>query len=109
MMRRRKFLKLVGLSSLAAGLQIPFGVAFAAAASRTLSAGELSYKWDGSGRVYLSEDGGKTWRQHSDLGPTYSIVRMSADRDGGVHSLVDFRGRTFELLLASDRRLWLTA
>jgi hypothetical protein len=112
-MKRRAFLKLIGLVSvwassagasgaLAAVAQQPASGTAAALASTT-----LRYRADGP-RVYVSSNNGRSWTLHTYLGPDYSIQRLATDRSG-VHLTVGFLGRTFNLNLASNLRSWLTA
>lgn len=111
-MRRRSFLKLVGLASVWAS---SVGASRAmAAVTRTatsdpieLAATGLRYRADGA-RVYVSADDGKSWSLHTYLGPDYTIQHLASDRSG-VRLTVGFLGRTFDLSLASNLRSWLTA
>ena len=109
MMRRRKFLRLLGLTSLGAAVRLPLAAVVAAAALKPISSGGRLYKTDGSGRVYVSLDKGKTWALHSDLGPDYSVLRLASDRSDGLHATVGYSAWSFELLLAPNLRSWLTA
>ena len=105
-MNRRTFLKLSGLTSLAAALPVP---AFAAppAAGPVVFDGR-AYRPGGQGRVDVSDDGGKTWRLHSDLGSDYVVSKLSVDRRTGLKVNVAFGQWAFGLTLGSDRRAWLT-
>ena len=59
-------------------------------------------------KVQTSTDGGRTWKLHSNLGGMYSI-RGLAVRNRRLHLSVGYAGRTFTLVLAKDKRSWLTA
>lgn len=107
-MRRRRFLQLMGLGSLGAGLQLARGAVPAFAAPKPVSAGGRLYRSEG-GRIYVSADGGVTWQQHVYLGPDYVIQRLATDRREAVHATVGYLGRTFELTLAPNLKSWLTA
>lgn len=109
-MHRRNFLKLAAALSVGVALPMGFdwpGVAAAAAAARTVSAGGRLYRSDG-GRVLFSRDQGKTWAHHSDLGPGCPVRRLSVDRKGRLRATVGFRRWSFGLVLAADQRTWLT-
>lgn len=109
MMRRRKFLKLLGLTSLAGTIPLPFASVTAAAAAKPISSGGRYYKADGSGRVYVSVDKGKTWAVHSNLGSDCSVTSLVSDRSDRLHATVGYSEWKFELLLASNQISWLTA
>jgi hypothetical protein len=109
MMRRRSFLKLLGLTSLGAAIRLPFAAVVAGAGARPISSGGRYYKADGSDRIYVSLDKGKTWALHSALGPDYAVVGLAADRDDRLHATVGYSAWTFELMLAPNQTSWLTA
>lgn len=109
MMRRRRFLKLLGLTSLAGTIPLPFASVAAAAPAKPVSSGGRYYKADGSGRVYVSVDKGKSWAVHSDLGSDFSVTNLAADRGDRLHATVGYSAWNFELLLASNQISWLTA
>lgn len=115
-MRRRTFLKLVGLTSGAAVLPVTGLVASGASApatsSRTALVGPsqpsaLRYRGSG-GRILVSANGGRTWTVHTHLGPEYDVERLVTDGAGGAQATVGFGGRTFALILAPNLRSWLT-
>jgi hypothetical protein len=110
-MRRRSFLKLVGLvtvwaSSLGAGAVAAVTHNPVRGPAAALAARGLRYRADGA-RVFVSSNGGTSWSRHTYLGPDYTIRRLVAD-GSGVRMTVGYRGRTFELNLSSDLRSWLT-
>ncbi len=115
-MRRRTFLKLVGLTSGAAVLPVSGLIASAAsapgatpmrAATHRALPSTLRYRGRG-GRIFVSATGGRTWKLHTHLGPQYGVERLVTDGAGGVEATVAFGGRTFTLALAPDLRSWLT-
>ena len=107
-MHRRRFLKLLGLASAWSALRFPIPWAAVSAASKSVSAGGRLYRSDGTGRVYVSTDGGLTWRLHSDLGSGYSVTRLTVDRGDRLHANVGFQAWSFNLVLAPNRQSWLT-
>jgi hypothetical protein len=121
-MRRRSFLKLIGLVTVWAS---SIGANAVSAASRIstrgpaptagriptggaagLSSSGLRYRADGA-RVFVSSNDGTSWARHTYLGPDLTIRRLVTDASG-VHLTVGYRGRTFGLTLGSDQRSWLT-
>jgi hypothetical protein len=109
-MRRRSFLKLVGLvavwaSSLGASAVAAVSQSAARAPAAAAAKG-IRYRADGP-RVFVSSNDGTSWARHTYLGPDYTIRRLVAD-ERGVRLTVAYRGRTFELDLSSDQRSWLT-
>jgi hypothetical protein len=56
----------------------------------------------------MSVNGGKTWALHSDLGDTLSFNTLAV-RNGRLGLTVGYAKRTFSLVLAQDKRSWLTA
>jgi len=113
--RRRTFLKLVGLTSGAAVLPVSGLVASAASPGRTglqpatkrAEPSSLQYRGSG-GRIFVSSDAGRTWQLHTNLGPEYDVERLVTDGAAGALATVGFGGRTFPLSLAPDLRSWLT-
>jgi hypothetical protein len=108
MMERRRFLKLLGFGAVGATMGLPFGSGLAMAGSTTVSCGGKLYRSKGTGKVYVSDTGGKSWKLHSDLGASYSITRLAVDKQGRLNATVRFRGWSFGLVLASNLKSWLT-
>jgi hypothetical protein len=107
-MHRRTFLRLLTVSAIGATLRVPFAWATVAAGARVVSAGGRLYRSDGSGRVYVSLDAGKTWGLHSDLGSSCAITKLTVDSRDRLHANVAFSRWSFGLLLGPDLRSWLT-
>ena len=108
MMRRRRFLKLVGLTSLAAVIRVPFAAPLAAAPLRLVLYEGLHYRGDAAGYIYTSGDGGNTWAVHTNLGPMFSVDRLAVDRRSRLRAIIGYSGRSFDLQLAANRRSWLS-
>jgi hypothetical protein len=107
-MQRRTFLKLAGVTVITAAGRVAFPFAAPAATKYVSYAGSL-YRAGGAGKIQTSTDGGRSWVLHSDLGDMYSIANMAVDRRTDRLGLtVGYAGRTFPLVLASDKRSWLT-
>jgi hypothetical protein len=108
-MRRRTFLKFIGLASVGATARLPFFAVVAAAGTKAVSYGGRQYRSDGSGKVYVSTNGGTTWALQTDLGRSYSVTRLAVDRRNRLNATVGFAGWTFGLVLAPDLGAWWTA
>jgi hypothetical protein len=107
-MQRRTFLKVAGSATVAGASRLAFPWAAAAASGYVSYAGSL-YRAGGAGKIETSADSGRTWTLHSDLGDMYSITNLAVDRRNTRLSLtVGYAGRTFPLVLAQDKRSWLT-
>jgi hypothetical protein len=106
-MQRSTFLKLAASTTVAAGARLAFPWA-AAAANQPVSFGGRLYRAGAHGKIQTSKDAGRTWKLHSNLGHTYSIKSLAV-RGGRLHLSVGYAGRSFPLVLARDKRRWLTA
>ncbi len=108
-MERRTFLKLASSATVVAAGRLAFPWA-AAAASRYVSYAGSLYRAGGAGKIETSTDAGRSWVLHSDLGDMYSIKNLAVDRRSTRLDLtVGYAGYTFPLVLAQDKRSWLTA
>ncbi len=108
-MERRTFLKLASLAVAGVAGRLAFPWA-AAAATADVSYGGSLYRAGGAGKILTSADGGRSWALHSDLGDMYSITKLGVDRGGSrLRLTVGYAGHTFALVLAPDKRSWLTA
>ena len=106
-MQRSAFLKLAATTTFAAGVRVAFPWAAAAANSPVSFAGAL-YRAGGAAKIQMSKDAGRTWKLHSNLGHMYAIKSLAV-RGGRLRLSVGYAGRTFPLVLAKDKRSWLTA
>jgi len=107
-MNRRDFLKLGGLASAALLVQFnPLGKM--ASLPVEVGAGGRLYRGANDGRVYISENAGRTWQMHTDFGPEFSILDMTADVRENVHAQLGFGGHSFQLILSPNGRVWRTA
>jgi hypothetical protein len=108
--RRRSFLKLAGVATVAATarLALPGWVPVANAAKRVTALDGKQYRGDRHGYIFVSEDAGATWNPHTFLGPQYPIRKMLIDPSGRVQANVGYRSRMFKLHLAPDAKSWMT-
>jgi len=108
-MERKTFLKLASVTAVTAAGRVAFPWAAAAASKYVSYAGSL-YRAGGAGKVETSADAGRSWLLHTDLGDMYSITNLAVDRrNTRLGMTVGYAGRTFPLVLAPDKRSWLTA
>lgn len=108
-MQRLTFLKVAGSASVAAASRLAFPWVAGAATRYVSFAGSL-YRAGGAGKIETSADSGRTWTLHSDLGDIYSITNLAVDsRNTRLSLSVGYAGRKFPLVLAQDKRSWLTA
>lgn len=106
-MQRRTFLKLAASTTIAAGTRVAFPWAAAAAKASVVSYGGALYRPGAAGKIETSTDAGRTWTLHSDLGDMYSVAKLAVSHNRLV-ATVGYAGRTFTLVLAPDKRSWLT-
>jgi photosystem II stability/assembly factor-like uncharacterized protein len=107
-MDRRDFLRLASFATTAAVVRVPFWAGTAAAATKPVSANGLLYKTDGTGKIFVSATNGKTWTLQTNLGSMYAVSALAVDKAGRLLATVVFKGRSFGLKLATDKRSWMT-
>jgi hypothetical protein len=121
-MDRRSFLKLSGLLAAALILQIhPDGkvsdgkIAQVSSLEMTgRNAGEKTsttvkgkmYRGTEDGKIYSSDDQGKTWKMMVNFGPDYSITRVDMDRSQKVVARLQFANHGFKINLLEDGKTW---
>lgn len=106
-MHRRHFLKLVGLGSMATAMQLSVPLA-AMAVPRTVAHGGRQYRCDGSSRIYVSADSGRSWALQTDLGSRNAVTRLAVDRADRLTATVAFSGWSYVLALAPNMVSWRT-
>ena len=107
-MQRRTFLKLAASTTVAAGARVAFPWAVAAAPGY-VSFGEAFYRpGAAAGTIETSTDSGKTWKLHSNLGSIFTVPKLAVSHNQLV-ATVGYAGRTFTLVLAPDKRAWLSS
>lgn len=107
-MVRRDFLKFTGLLSAALFLQIhPLRKAVSLPVE-VESQGKL-YRGTYDGKIYVSENAGKSWQLHTNFGSAVSILGLrTANLQRQVHAHLGFGGHRFELELAQKGQYWKT-
>jgi hypothetical protein len=107
-MNRRDFLKLGGLFSTALLVQFnPLGK-IASLPSEARAGGRL-YRGTQDGRIFVSENAGKSWQLHTNFGLEFSVLGMTADVRDNIHALLEFSGHGFQLALSPNGKVWRTA
>jgi hypothetical protein len=105
-MKRRDFIKssarMLAVASMFAGPASYLSVLPAkAAAPRKL------YRGTQTGSIQVSEDGGKSWQLHTNLGPDYSILSIFTARDGRLYAHTGFKQMSFHLVLSKNEKSWM--
>ncbi len=106
-MNRRDFIKLGGLASLSlfAGFS---PLEKLAALPVEMAANGKVYRGTHDGKIFISEDGGKTWRLHINLGKEYAVNKFYAGANNQVQAQIGFQQYTFGLTLSKNGRMWLS-
>jgi hypothetical protein len=107
-MNRRGFLKVSGLIS--AALIVQFSPLLSMAKNRPveLVSDGVVFRGTQAGEIQTSRDAGRSWQLHTRLGSQYTITALFSDRAQRVHAKAAFAGRSFELVLAKDKKYWIT-
>jgi hypothetical protein len=66
------------------------------------------YRGTSDGRIYVSENAGKTWQIHTAFGSEFSVLDLSADLHENIHTLLGFSGSSFQLTCSSNDKVWRT-
>ncbi len=104
-MNRRDFIKLGGVTALAlfSGLG---GMEVLAQLPVEMAVQGKVFRGTHDGKIFVSEDGSKTWQLHTNLGSDCSIRRFSVGGDNQVHAQVGFQKYTFQLTLSKNGKFW---
>jgi hypothetical protein len=106
-MHRREFLKLGGLFS-SAFIILSNPVGKIVSLPLEVQAHGKVYRATNPGKIYISENAGKTWQLHTNFGSEYSILDLRANLWDQVHAQLGFSSHNFELKLAQNEQNWLT-
>jgi hypothetical protein len=104
-MDRREFLKLGGAVTTAAFLHNIPKTAFASKPAEAFVNGNM-YRGTADGKILLSEDGGITWRTHTNFGNDLEILEILANPRGQVFARLGFQGHSFALVLDQNGKSW---
>ena len=107
MIVRRDFLKISGLFS--AAMLVGVGsVAEIAGRSVETEFNRLFYRGTSDGKIFVSEDAGKTWKLHTQFGTHLSVSDLYVDFRRRMVADLKCQGYDFKLVLSSDLRTWRT-
>ncbi|MGC1378886.1 MAG: hypothetical protein WA821_21825 [Anaerolineales bacterium] len=107
-MNRREFLKLSGMTSafVLASLSPISVLAKSPAESETAAVGGKLYRGARNGNIYVSQNGGKTWKLHTGFGPNCPILGMTVAANGQPVAHVGFKQYSFRMALSKDGTVW---
>ncbi len=104
-MNRREFIKLGGVTAVA--LFSGFGgVDMLAQLPVEMAVQGKVFRGTHDGKIYISEDGSKTWKLHTNLGKDCSIKRFTVGANKQVHVQVGYQKYTFQLTLSRNGKFW---
>src|SRR5512140_2337295 len=107
MIVRRDFLKISGLFSAAMLAGAGSALEIQAHSIETELHGKF-YRGTSDGKIFVSEDAGKSWVLHTDLGSHLSVSHLYADIRQRLVAVMDCQGYDFKLALSPDARTWRT-
>ena len=64
------------------------------------------FRGTSKGDIYVSTDGGKTWKLHARFGPACPILDISPNHQGRATVKVGYKSHSFQLALAKDGKRW---
>lgn len=106
-MNRRDFLKIFGVTfGMLTLMQSPKLVKQMASEPQG-QAGAKLYRGTQNGKIFKSENKGRTWKLHTNLGDQYTVMGFSDRQDGKITAHVSYQLRDFDLQLSQDERFWL--
>ena len=105
-MNRRDFLKLSSMVSAVGVLSAgPIGNV-ANLPVETAAAGKI-YKGTRDGKVFISTNGGKTWKLHSNFGKTLPVLDLFT-RSKNLYVHIGYKRSSFHLILGKDGKTWMS-
>ena len=106
-MYRRDFLKLSGL--LSAAVLLPFNsLTKAVSTPDNVEVHGRLFRATSDGKIFFSEDAGKTWQMHTNFGSDFSVVHLGLNFWGQLEAQLGFAGRSFEVALGRNGKAWKT-
>jgi hypothetical protein len=107
-MNRREFLKLSGMMSafVLASLSPINVLAKSPVESETAAVGKKLYRGARNGNIYVSQNGGKTWKLHAGFGPNSPILGITVAANGQPCARVGFKQYSFRMVLSRDGTVW---
>ena len=108
-MNRRQFLKVSGVAYGMLALWLSPRVVQQIASRPQAEANGKLYRGTVDGRIYTSEDRGRSWKLHTNLGDQCSVLGFSEGQRSQVTAHVSHQLRDFDLTLSQDERFWMAA
>ena len=105
-MNRRDFLKAGLASAVLLMITTPFQSVLAAAPLQTTVRGK-TYRGTSKGEVFVSTNGGKTWKLLTHFGAALPILSVTSNLQGQVLLKVGYKSHSFPLALANNGKDWL--
>ena len=107
-MNRREFLKLSGMMSAFVFVSLSPANMFAQPPAQTDAAavGSKLYRGTRDGNIYVSQNGGKSWKLHTGFGPNCPILGISVAANGQPVASVGFKQHSFRMVLSKDGKVW---
>ena len=106
-MNRRDFLKIGALLSTAVLVQVsPLGFRFNPPVE--VETENKIYRGSSDGKIFVSKDQRKTWQQHINFGPQFSVQELGKNQAGQVHTKLGFDIYDIDLVLSDDQTQWKT-
>ncbi len=106
-MVRRDFLKLSGLFSAAMVATVVPAVHVAARSVETELRGRF-YRGTSDGRIYVSEDAGRSWTLHSKFGADLTVRQLYVDFRKRLVAVLSCDRGDFRIALSADAPSWRT-
>jgi hypothetical protein len=103
---RRDFLKLSSMVS-AVGVLSAGPIGNVANLPVEAAASGKIYKGTRDGKVFVSPNGGKTWKLHSSFGKTLPVLDLFT-RNKQLYAHLGYKHASFHLSLAKDGKTWLS-
>jgi hypothetical protein len=107
-MNRREFLKISSLTFLVS-LAPSLGAASLLFAPVEAEFQGRRYRGTYNGKILVSNNAGRTWQLHTNLGSHCAVVGLQHEADGQLYSQMRFDGYPFRLALTQDGKSWKTA
>jgi hypothetical protein len=111
-MDRRNFLSFAAATTVAAATALTLGLEVhdrtVAPASPRSPSDSRRYRGTHDGKIYVSHDGGRSWKLLSDFGPALRVTKVKASPRSVVATLALGGAGTFRIRLMHNDRTWHT-
>jgi hypothetical protein len=106
-MNRRAFIRTTATMALTTTV-LAGGLDTSDADAATTRSDALRYRGSRDGKVFISRNGGRTWKLLTDFGRDVVIPKIGYDAHGRVVATLIYRRHDFKLALLPDNRSWCT-